>query len=326
MKSILTTPFRPITRSKTSHRSSQAVIYGDMIKQSGEDIVVNYDAKYDPNDFDKMYVYHGNDWSGTLNIFGGIENYPAGKLQQFCSFKGEVISLGIPFPKYHELIPAKGNFSVDIDLDNLKRMYDTSEVVIHPHKTDNLILGDSHCICMYRPGWMVHSIPFKTLYRAAENNMQFSDVPSAKNMEFYFGNIDIRHHLCRQMYPEQAARHLAYSYVKSVRGFGADKASIYEPLPIENISRKIPKTGWYKGTPYSGSWETRNKVRMAFITALEEYCESDITLVKWTNGLLNKKGELGFEYMEKPQSVHLSREFYPYWTGEESTLTNFFNA
>ena len=65
---------------------------------------------------------------------------------------------------------------------------------------------------------------------------------------------------------------------------------------------------------------------MAFITALEEYCESDITLVKWTNSLLNKKGELGFEYMEKPQSVHLSREFYPYWTGEESTLTNFFNA
>ena len=117
MKSILTTPFRPITRSKTSHRSSQAVIYGDMIKQSGEDIVVNYDAKYDPNDFDKMYVYHGNDWSGTLNIFGGIENYPAGKLQQFCSFKGEVISLGIPFPKYHELIPSKGNLSVKIDLD-----------------------------------------------------------------------------------------------------------------------------------------------------------------------------------------------------------------
>ena len=26
MKSILTTPFRPITRSKTSHRSSQAVV------------------------------------------------------------------------------------------------------------------------------------------------------------------------------------------------------------------------------------------------------------------------------------------------------------
>jgi len=98
MKSILTTLFRPISRSKTSHRSSQGVIYGDMIKQSGEDVVVNYDGKLDPNEFDKMYVYHGNDWSGSLNIFGGIENYPAGKLQQFSNFKGEVISLGIPFP------------------------------------------------------------------------------------------------------------------------------------------------------------------------------------------------------------------------------------
>ena len=44
------------------------------------------------------------------------------------------------------------------------------------------------------------------------------------------------------------------------------------------------------------------------------------------NYLLNKKGELDFDYMEKPQSIHLSREYYPYWTGikETNTLEEFF--
>ena len=339
MKSILTTPFKTISRNKTSHRSSQGVIYGDMIKQSGEDVVVNYDGKLDLNEFDKMYVYHGNDWSGSLNIFGGIENYPAGKLQQFSNFKGEVISLGIPFPAYHELIQAKGKFSIEINFDNLKRMYETSEVVIHPHKTLNLVLGDSHCICMYRPGWMIHSVPFKTLYGTLKEEVEgtkspfrFSsyDVPIAHNVEFYFGNIDIRHHLCRHYDQEREVKTLVYSYVEKVRQLNLESAAIYEPLPIENESRKIPKTGWYKGTPFFGSWIDRNKVRNIFIKALEDYCDfpvrkkGDIKLIKWTNKLLNSRKELGFEYMEKPQSVHLSREYYPHWTDEESSLVDFF--
>ena len=103
--------------------------------------------------------------------------------------------------------------------------------------------------------------------------------------------------------------------------------SIYEPLPIENESRKIPKSGWHKGTPFYGNWTQRNKIRNVFIESLEEYCEkNDINLIRWTNKLLNSSKELGFEYMEKPQSVHLSRKYYPYWTGDDSSLSDFFNG
>ena len=330
MKSILTTPFRPITRSKTSHRSSQGTIYGDMIKQSGEAVVVNYDSKYDPNDFDRMYVYHGNDWSGSLNIFGGIENWAAGRFQQFCNFKGEVISLGIPFPSYHELIKEKGNLSIEINFDNLEKMYDNSKVVVHPHKTLNLVLGDSHSICMYRPGWMVHSVPFKTLYGTLNEEVEGYDspfrfssyeVPFANNVEFYFGNIDIRHHLCRQTNPEQSTKDLVKKYVEEVGKLRLESASIHEPLPIENESRKIPKTGWYKGTPFYGDWKQRNNIRNVFIETLEECCrDSTVKLIKWTHHLLNEENELGFEYMEKPQSVHLSRKYYPHWTGGDAKL------
>ena len=45
-------------------------------------------------------------------------------------------------------------------------------------------------------------------------------------------------------------------------------------------------------------------------------------LLKW----VHQKGELDFAYMEKPQSIHLSREYYPYWNGIEdnNTLEDFF--
>jgi len=111
-----------------------------------------------------------------------------------------------------------------------------------------------------------------------------------------------------------------YNYnTMKIKELNLKNAAIYEPLPIENESRKIPKTGWYKGTPFYGTWSERNKVRNYFIETLEECCDN-IKLIKWTKYLLNKKGELDFKCMEKPQSVHLSREYYPYWTGDDATL------
>jgi len=97
---------------------------------------------------------------------------------------------------------------------------------------------------------------------------------------------------------------------------------IYELLPIENESRKIPKSGFYNGKPFSGTWEERNNARKLF----NEIIHDSGLGIKWTNYLLNQKGELDFAYMEKPQSIHLSREYYPYWNGIEdnNTLEDFF--
>ena len=49
-------------------------------------------------------------------------------------------------------------------------------------------------------------------------------------------------------------------------------------------------------------------------------------IIRWVNKLTNREGELDFDYMEKPQSIHLSRQYYPHWTGEEisNTLEDFF--
>ena len=113
---------------------------------------------------------------------------------------------------------------------------------------------------------------------------------------------------------------LARRYVEEVKNLSVP-ARIYELLPIENESRKIPQSGYYKGKPFYGTWDERNSARKLF----NEIIHDSGYGIKWTNYLMNSKGELDFDYMEKPKSIHLSRGAYPYWTGAESNnLEEFF--
>jgi len=341
-KAILNAPFIPVATRMASHRGAQGAIYADMIKQTGVDITINYSGKIeDHNQYDEMYVYHGNDWSGGMNVFGGVKGFPyVANTRNFSKFKGKVYSLAIDFPPYHEMIQEridkakeKGNEIqpewLEVDIHNLKRMYETAETIKHPKMTNKLIIGDSHSICMYRPGWTVNSVPFKTLNGALNDDLLtyldgFGDITE---LECYFGNIDIRHHLCRIEgdYLENTIA-LAERYITIVEALPIEKVSIYELLPIEDISRKLPKSGYYKDKPFWGTWEQRNQARLKFREVLESKAKHT-KIIRWVDKLTNKAGQLDFDYMEKPQSIHLSRQYYPHWNGEEkneNSLEEFF--
>lgn len=318
----------PISERISSHRAAQAAIYADQIISAGYDVTVNFGGKIeDYNDFDILAVYHGNDWGGTVNMFGGVKAYGAiDQIVRLSRFNGTVWSLAIDFPGYTEMIkprvdkePASHPDWQLVDWDNLRRIEKTA-VTKDPNDfvdTRKIVIGDSHAISMYRPGWKMNSVPFKTLHGALSMGLS-SFVPAGQKfdtVEFYFGNIDIRHHLMRQPNPVQATKDLVKEYVKQAWPI-APLVRIYEPLPIENESRKLPKTGYYKGTPFYGSWNERNNIRHVFIEELDRLCTGNITFVKgWTAPLINQAGELDFEHMEKPQSVHLSRAAYPHWQG-----------
>ena len=69
--------------------------------------------------------------------------------------------------------------------------------------------------------------------------------------------------------------------------------------------------------------EERNNIRLTFRDELLKVT-SRVKINLWTDYLLNDKKQLDFRHMEKPQSVHLSRSSYPYWTGDSmNTLENF---
>lgn len=344
-KALVAAPFIPISRFPHSHRGSQGVIYADMLAhRGGADVTCNMSLDLyhrDFNQFDELWVYHGNDWTGHLNIYGGLQNFPyADNFRNFTKFKGKVYSLAVPFPDYHGLLTHKKGLMeskgkshliqpewLDADWDNLKRMQEEAITVPHPSYNDQLVIGDSHATSLYRPGWTVQSIPFKTLHGALSIGIEnllpsgYEGWNQVRHLDLYFGNIDVRHHLMRQEDPAAATRHLALRYAMAATEINVDhdvNVSVYELLPIENESRVIPKTGWYENRPFWGTWEERNEVRLLFRDTLETALRgTNVRLVRWTDGLLNDRGELDFKRMERAKSVHLSRDAYPFWKGEE---------
>ena len=340
MTAVLTAPFTPISKNMSSHRAAQGVIYADQLKQAGIDVYVNMSLERyveDHNTFDEMYVYHGNDWSGHLNLFGGLKEFPhVDNFLNFSKFKGKVYSLVIDFPDYYDQLKHKVNLANsknkdidprwnEVDWDNIKRM-EKEAITIVPNLLkiyDSISIGDSHAICMYRPNWNNYSIPFKTLHGALRMGLKSFIQPEGyarKNIEFYFGNIDVRHHLLRQEDPIQATKDIVTEYFRQAhevsREYDAD-VTIYELLPIENESRAIPKTGWYQNTPFFGTRLDRDKIRRLFREEARKHVSERVHLFEWVDRMMNPAGELDFKYMEKPKSVHLSREFYPHWQGWE---------
>ena len=340
MKALVTAPFIPISKNMSSHRAAQGVIYADQLQQAGIDVYVNMSLERyveDHNTFDEMYVYHGNDWSGHLNLFGGLKEFPhVDNFLNFSKFKGKVYSLVIDFPDYYDQLKHKvdlanaKNKEIDprwneVDWDNIKRM-EQEAVTVLPNTLniyDSISVGDSHAICMYRPKWMNLSVPFKTLHGALNMGLKsFIEGYNTKfkNIEFYFGNIDVRHHLLRQEDPVQATKDLVAEYVRQANEVALEHdavVTLYELLPIENERRAIPKTGWYQNTPFFGTRVQRDDIRKLFRDELKKHESDRIRVFEWVDRMINKDGELDFKYMERPKSVHLSREYYPHWQGWE---------
>lgn len=352
MKAAILSPFKQISKNIASHRSAEGIIYADQIRRSGVDLDVYMTGnEFDYSEYDRLYVYHGNDWAESvvkdINLFGGIKDYAnIDGIIDYSNFKGQIYSLKIDHPEYHSfllkrisILESKNKFEdinpkwKDVNWDNFKTIYEKS-VTVDPNllkPSDRLVIGDSHAICLYRPNWMVISKPFKTLYGALKENLSslVYNIPLT-HLEFYFGNIDIRHHLCRQANPEEATRSLVREYFDQLNALNR-KVGVREPLPIENESRVVPKTGMYKGTAFYGSWKERNEIRLIFKDECKRLSNDRVHLIEWVDYLINDKGELDFKFMEKPKSIHLSREYYPHWNGKEynkpnyNTLEDFFD-
>lgn len=341
MNILVTSPFTPVSSNIHSHRAAQAAIYAEQLSSLGSvHLDRTGDIHPDPTSFDRVYAYHGNDWFGSLNLFGGMKNYGnIDKLIRYSKLKAPIYSLWIDHPKYSEMLKPRldGDIHPDwhlVDWENLKKLEDTAITVKEIEVVNRVVAGDSHAICMYRPNWFVNSVPFKTLHGALKEGLSSFIQPYHEIAEFYFGNIDVRHHLCRQSNPEAATRDLANRYYIQLSSLDLAKVYAYELLPIENESRVLPKTGYYKGTPFYGSWEDRNRCRLIFKDEMRKLCaQGSVNFIEWVDPLLNDRGELDFECMEKPKSVHLSRESYPHWQGRKwsglsenkpATLEDFF--
>lgn len=176
-----------------------------------------------------------------------------------------------------------------------------------------VVIGDSHSISRYRTNTVVYRHDGLTLHGLTERGVS-TYLPDyfVPYLVINAGNVDIRHHLCRQLDPAGSARKLVselkiqLEYLQQIGKIG--DFEVTAPYPIEFEERKIPKTGYYKGTPFYGSHPNRDKVRSIMTNEMKYQFEN---VHEWpTQWYMIDPEDYAKTYMEKPGSVHLSPEFY----------------
>lgn len=315
----------------TSHKGAWAFLWANQLKyyfaQLGEgDVeikVLHNEESWDG--YDLIYLDHGMEFNGeSLNLFGGAQDEPALRLGRLLSVDPlSLVSLDRAMPDYGTLGKGRLKACSDVwrntDWDAIttacgKMDFMTQESMAEHIKLDHLALGDSHTFSMYKPGMAVCRNDGQTMFGALKRGLKsFIEPfgPQIKKLTLYFGNIDIRHHLMRQPDPAVALFAMLDEYEKQIKALNMDYVELISALPIENESRKLPKTGFYKGTPFAGTWEERTALVTMFNMRLEEICHRNgWELYSHPDVYKNEKGELDFEVMEKPQSVHLARLYY----------------
>jgi hypothetical protein len=319
---MIVSPITPHSRRIYSHRAGWGHLWAKTLNQR-----MAYEADY--LDAPVIYLDHGMEFrpdSKGLNYFlKSKESYEklAARLKLLQDFNGEVVSLDIPCPLYgtrgrSRLCDDASDSFKRLDFDRIDQVCRRSKTLTHRDRDASvLVIGDSHSISAWVPGAAIERNDGKTLHGAL--NLGFGHwlqhYPGLTKLRTYFGNIDIRFHLCRQPMPQKAAIELAARYVAELIKcrdlFGVKEIEVVAALPIEDESRVLPKTGYYKGQPFYGNWADRTAVQWLFNSHLENLCIANgFWFIKWPEHFMNDERQLTFDVMEKPRSVHISPQHY----------------
>ncbi len=187
----------------------------------------------------------------------------------------------------------------------------------HAHK--HLIIGDSHAHSAYVPKSLVLRKDGRTLRGIIKKGIKKEiidygfDYRQVKSMTCYWGNIDIRHHLCRESDPVAATKALLKDYEQELLKHSAEiDIELVTPVPIEDESRKLPSTGYFEKTPFFGTRAQRQEIVDVFKTELWEMGQKrGWSVFEWPEHWYKMDGvEFMEQIMERPRSVHLARKFY----------------
>lgn len=193
---------------------------------------------------------------------------------------------------------------------------DFSDAVL-TYKWNRLAIGDSHTHSAYIPESLVLRKDKRTLKGVLKKSIKKEiedygfDSNQIKSLICYWGNIDIRHHLCRESNPIQATKDLLKLYFDQLKSMEKD-IEIVCPLPIEDESRKLPGSGYFEGTPFFGSREKRQELVEIFKNEIGNECNKNgWSTYVWPKEWYEMDGvEFMTTHMERPKSVHLARKSY----------------
>ena len=313
----------------SSHKGAWAHMLWNQLRNAGyenAEVITSNDTDW--NDYDAILIDHGMEFKGTFNIFGGSNDDLYHQLMRLFT-PVRKYSLHHDMPDIGNLIQTRLKAGTDLFKTLGDRIEEATEIckqiprTDHIEKTTKLCFGDSHSFGMYQAGYMCQRHDGLTMHGTLKRGIASYVYPWITDLTVYLGNIDVRHHLMRQANPKTSVDALLKSYEEQLISLQAEtsveRIEIIQVLPIENESRVLPKTGYYKGTPFMGSWAERTALVKQINEGIDAMAERNgWSVYKHPEVYYNVDRELTFDVMEKPKSVHISREFYR-WDMEANT-------
>lgn len=302
---------------EASHKSAWAYLLAAQLKSIGLDAeVINKSG--DIHQYDVWLVALPMEFAGSYNLFGGATDEPALRMQRLLDFQGEVFCLNREMPDVGAFAQSRmkscSPIWAELDIEGLTQKCKDIKTLDLTLDSNTFVLGDSHSVSVWQPGSNISRNDGKTLFGVLKEGMNSYIPKGTKHLITYFGNIDIRHHLCRQDKPVESVKKLVKDYFEHLKSLNIEKVSVVKLLPIEFEDRRIPKTGWYKGTPFIGSQRERTQLMQIFNEEVSNLSTIyNMNVIEWPIDWYSTDPKYFADtYMEKPGSVHLSRAYYQY--------------
>lgn len=257
---------------------------------------------------DKVYLLHGANFAGSLNLFGGFTEELKNSIDNLL-MADEIISLDIDMPDYGAMLKSRKDVTdkdwCDVITDKLSN---AKTLISSQLDLPWLAVGDSHTAAYAPENSCVVKRDGTTLFGQIKEDFAYlrEHIGDKKwdGVTISLGNIDVRHHICRNNADIRPM-------IDKLKEFGDSLGCYVEyslPWPIEHEERRLPKTGYYKGTAYFGD----RLSRLAVVENWELYMmQLGMNIVKCPDDWYTMDPEqYAIQHMEKPQSVHLNPEFY----------------
>ena len=256
----------------------------------------------------------------VFNLFGGYTKEVRDRIARVLDFDYDNIkALDMPIADIESILRPRSQ-KTDFDFTDAEwsRIKDLQKCEVIKHEdlvldVQRVVIGDSHSISRYRANTIVYRHDGLTLHGLLQRGIS-TYLPNffVPHLVINAGNVDIRHHLLRQPDPIESTRKLVTDLQVQLSTLQSEGLiGTYEvtaPYPIEFEGRKIPKTGYYKGTPFYGSREERDRVRSLMTNEMKYQIEN---VHEWpSNWYIMDPEDYAKTYMEKPGSVHLSPQYY----------------
>lgn len=308
-------PFSSIPVHPRSHVRGWATLWSELLDVQIADKTSNI------GEADVLYLDHGVNFGGSMNLFGGVTEEIIDNITELLMSDAKLFSLDIPMPDYAgQLEKRLGQATCHPALAKLlpslkKRLEQSKTVTMLSFELKDIAMGDSHATAFSPKGSAVLRTNGQTLHGAIEAKVVQSQLDalgySPERVTLVYGSIDIRHHIGRQADPDKALELLCTNYAKLVHEIEDDyliEVDVAAPVPVEWEGRKIPQTGFYKGTPFTGTQQQRAEWTAGF---MELMSEKGVKVVHAPRDWYAMDGELYAKtYMELGSSVHIAPIYY----------------